>query len=232
MELFYQKEIEQGYLWLHEEESRHAVKVLRHKSGDQIKLTNGQGSIYTASITKANHSKCEFVITGKEVFNPAAYYIHIAIAPTKNTERMEWFIEKVTELGTQKITLLSTQHTEKRKFKTERLEKKAIAAMKQSGQYFLPEIQISTDFKKFIRESIAAEKFIAVVDHENPKHLLHTASKLKNYLVLIGPEGDFSTEELKLALAAGFTKVSLGNTRLRTETAGIAACHILNLINA
>ena len=232
MELYYQKGIDEGIHWLDKDESRHAIKVLRHNAGDEIQLTDGLGNHFIAKITKANALKCEFNVLSKTSINPPPYSIHIAIAPTKNFERLEWFVEKATELGIQQISILLTQHSERHKLKLDRLYKKAISAMKQSKQFFLPVIELHGNFNSFISNTDANEKFIASVDQENPYILHQKAKPGKSYLVLIGPEGDFSQNEIDKALTEGFSKVSLGKNVLRTETAGIAACHMLNLINS
>jgi 16S rRNA (uracil1498-N3)-methyltransferase len=231
LELYYQPDIDKGIQFLHEEESRHAIKVLRHKPGDLLNVTDGRGVLYQATIIKANASKCEFSVASKSIIEPKNYTIHLAIAPTKNVERIEWLVEKIVEIGVNKISILPTKHSERNRIKIDRLYKKAISALKQSGQYYLPEINQQADFTEFIKQQPADEKFIAHVDESNEVHLQNAAGKSKNYIVLIGPEGDFSKDELHMAIEAGYIKVSLGKNRLRTETAGMAACHILNLVN-
>ena len=158
-------------------------------------------------------------------------HIHVAIAPTKNIDRLEWFVEKSVELGVDHISLLQCDHSERNKLNQERLVKKAISAMKQSLKYTLPAIHALQPFSSFVRSAKASLKFIAYVDEDISTHLKDSAPKDCDYLVLIGPEGDFSKKEIDLATAQGFKPVSLGKSRLRTETAGLAALHILNLIN-
>jgi 16S rRNA (uracil1498-N3)-methyltransferase len=228
--LFYQPEVLTGVTWLPEEESRHCVKVLRKREGETITITDGKGFFYTCLLTQADDRKCEFSISAKREVPPKRYHLHIAIAPTKSPDRMEWFVEKVTELGVDEITLITTDHGERTFLKTERLQKMAISAMKQSQQARLPIINNLTPFATAINHT-ATQKFIAYVEYTNPLHLFARAKPHEQYLVLIGPEGDFSKEELALAMAAGFEKVSLGDTRLRTETAGLAAAHALSLKN-
>lgn len=230
MLLFYQPELAAGTTWLAEDESRHCVKVLRKREGETITVTDGLGFFYECTITKAHAHKCEFVVASKTAEEKRDFRIHIAIAPTKNADRMEWFVEKATEFGIDEITLLDCNHSERSFLKTERLQKVAVSAMKQSQKATLPTIHELLPFSEII-EKACAQKFIAYVDHSNPQHLLTLAEKSKHYLILIGPEGDFSANELSLALSKGFTKVSLGRSRLRTETAGIAACCTLNTIN-
>jgi 16S rRNA (uracil1498-N3)-methyltransferase len=231
LNLFYQPGIPDGILHLDADESRHCIKVLRKRSGDTIRITDGTGFFYDALITQADDRKCSFTIQEKITAPKRSHSIHIIISPTKNTDRIEWFVEKSTELGVERISLAECDHTERSFIKSERLQKVAVSAMKQSLKACLPEIGSLTSLTELITSVKAQEKFIAYVDPTNPSHLKDVATAKKSYCVLIGPEGDFSAEELSLAIESGFTKVSLGPSRLRTETAGLAACHILNLIN-
>ena len=232
MNLFYQPAIPEGILYLDADESRHCVKVLRKKAGDMIRLTDGRGFFYNAVITKADASQCTFEVTTKTAAPRKEYFIHIAISPTKNTERIEWFVEKATELGVDRISLMDCKNTERSFIKTDRLNKVAVSAMKQSIKAVLPRIEDHLlQFSEVIEHCQEEEKCIAYVDSANPLHLKDAVKGDTSYCVLIGPEGDFSSEELKTALEYGFKKVSLGPSRLRTETAGVVACHIFNLIN-
>lgn len=231
MNLFYQPLIPEGNLYLDADESKHSAKVLRKKNGDLIEITDGKGFLYHALITKADIHQCHFEVREKIAVPSRNYHIHLAISPTKNTDRLEWFVEKAVEFGVDEITLIECDHTERSHLKLERLEKLAISAMKQSLKFTLPPISGPINLAEFIRNTTAAAKFIAYVDPENPLHLKNAAVPNSSYLVLIGPEGDFSNDELKLAQENNFQKVSLGSSRLRTETAGLAACHILNLVN-
>lgn len=232
MNLFYQPLIPEGVHHLDQEESRHCIKVLRKGTGDSILITDGKGHFYEASITNADGRQCEFSIVNTRIEPSRNYFVHIAISPTKNTERLEWFVEKATELGIDKITPLNCRYTERSFLKKDRLEKVAVSAMKQSLKARLPHLNALIDFKSFINNISETERYIAYVDQSNPNHLKKLANAGKHYVVLIGPEGDFSQEELADAEAKGFQKVSLGQSRLRTETAGLAACHILNLVNS
>ena len=227
--LFYSPEILEGNNSLSVEELRHAVKVLRLKAGDPLKITDGKGKIYHAQVTKIGKSSCEFEIIKTVEIPRRSYSIHISIAPTKNIDRIEWFVEKVTELGVEEISFVRCQNSERKVINLERIQKKSISAMKQSGQAWLPAILPIQPFEKIIANAYA-NKFIAHVDRANPKHLKEAEAN-GQYMVLIGPEGDFTNEEIALATQQGYEKVSLGKTTLRTETAGVAACHILNLIN-
>jgi 16S rRNA (uracil1498-N3)-methyltransferase len=229
--LFYQPNLPDGIHFLEADESRHCVKVLRANAGDRITVTDGKGTFYECIITKADAAKCIFQVESTRVEKPRPHSIHIAIAPTKSPDRIEWFTEKAVELGIDTITLMQCEHSEKGFLKTERLMKVAVSAMKQSLKATLPKIVAPTPFEQVITLANASQKFIAFVDSGNPRHLKDVARRNDSALVLIGPEGDFSPAELQMALSSGYEKVSLGSSRLRTETAGIAACHILNLIN-
>lgn len=229
MPIFYQPLIPEGTHSLDAEEARHATKVLRLQTGDTLQLTDGKGSLYKAVITELSKSACHFSISETISIPRRNYSIHIAIAPTKNIDRIEWFVEKVTEIGIDKISFIQCQNSERRVVNMERIEKKAVSAMKQSGQAWLPELHAISKVETIMSEP-CEQKYIAHVDQANPKHLKE-APPQSNYLVLIGPEGDFTKQEMELAMEKGFQKISLGTTTLRTETAGLAACHILNLIN-
>jgi 16S rRNA (uracil1498-N3)-methyltransferase len=229
--LFYQPGIQYGSHFLDPEESRHAAKVLRKKAGDLIHITDGKGVLYTCKITDAKPDKCAFVIESSEQEKKKNFTIHIAIAPTKNPDRTEWFVEKAIEIGVDEITFLECDNSERTTIKTERLEKLAVSAMKQSLKLTLPKIHPIRQLQEVISELNSSKKFIAYVDQANTDELSRIANPKENYLVLIGPEGDFSPAELDLAITNGFKKVALGPARLRTETAGVVACHTLNLIN-
>ena len=232
MQLFYQANIVDGINLLDEEESRHAQKVLRLTVGDTIHLTDGKGCYYEGLLAPNQGKSSTFKVVNKTFSPPLKHSIHIAIAPTKNADRIEWFVEKAVEIGIQKISFILCDNSERRSINLERVEKKAISAMKQSGQYYLPLINEMVTLKQFVQSVKEKERFIGFVDDENPHHLMNLAKSNDSYVILIGPEGDFSNAELELAIENKFKKISLGSTRLRTETAGIAACHILNLVNS
>ncbi len=231
MRLFYQPLISEGYLFLDVDESRHCIKVLRLKIGDPIKVIDGTGICYECEISDDNPRKCQFIITNSTITKEKPFHIHIAIAPTKNQDRLEWFIEKAVEFGVDKISLIHCRQSERKTVKLDRLKKKAVGAMKQSLHFKQPEIQELMAFNAFIETNDANQKFIAYVDEHHQLQLQNAAQSGKSYLVLIGPEGDFSEQEIKAAKSHQYEAISLGKSRLRTETAGIAACHILNLIN-
>ncbi|GAB5526131.1 MAG: 16S rRNA (uracil(1498)-N(3))-methyltransferase [Roseivirga sp.] len=229
MQLFYQPELPQGIHHLSDEESRHAIRVLRLGAGKEIDLTDGQGRFYKAVITDPNQKRCGFEVLDTKEVAPFPVYRHLAIAPTKNIDRLEWFVEKAVEFGVDRITPVICDHSERRIVKRERLHKKAVSAMKQSLKAWFPQIDEATTYKSFVAQAEADHKFIAYVDHENTDYLSQLKQAKGSHLVLIGPEGDFSENEVALAIASDFLKVSLGPSRLRTETAAIAAIHLLNL---
>ena len=230
--LFYQPAVEGGVLNLTPEESRHCIKVLRKRKGDRIDITDGRGHLYAARIVNSDSDKCTFEIESARFIPTSRYSIHIAVSPTKNADRMEWMTEKCVELGINELTFIHCQRTERKVLNTERIERVALSAMKQSQRVWLPVINGLKPFREFAEvDRPGFSKYIAHVDSSNPELLYQLAKSNGHYLVLIGPEGDFSTDELEAATRAGFKSVSLGSARLRTETAGVAACHILNLIN-
>jgi len=229
--LYYQPLIPDGILYLNAEESKHCIRVLRQREGEAIKITDGKGFFYDAAITKADAHQCAFEIKKKLPENKKGFTIHIAISPVKNPERIEWFVEKSVEIGVDEITFIECKNTERSRIKTERVEKIAISAMKQSLKATLPQINSLQQFSDVIGNCKEVSRYIAYVDKTNPHLLKNLAKEKGDYIVLIGPEGDFTNEELQLAMKNGFQKISLGSSRLRTETAGLAACHTLNLMN-
>ncbi len=230
MHLFYTPDIETEKE-LPEEEARHCLRVLRLTSGDPVMLTDGKGNFFRARIGAATSKKCEVEIT-ERIPQPPLWqgHLHIAMAPTKNMERNEWFAEKATEIGMNELTLLNCRYSERRVVKTERLNKILVSAMKQSLKARLPRLNEMTDFRKFLDQEFQGQKFIAHC-YPGEKPLLQDVLQPGDALVLIGPEGDFSEEEVAQATAAGFRPISLGRSRLRTETAALVACHLLNLGN-
>ncbi|MCI7576532.1 MAG: 16S rRNA (uracil(1498)-N(3))-methyltransferase [Bacteroidales bacterium] len=232
MYLFYTPDILTSHV-LSEEESQHCVRVLRYTRGDEILLTDGKGNTYTARITNPHPKHCEFeVLTQEKQQKAHDFYLHIAIAPTKNIERMEWMVEKCTEIGVDEITPLLCRFSERKQIRTDRLEKIVLSAAKQSLTPYLPKLNELTDYDTFVRQATEETKFIAHCYKEEKRDLKDEIKRGKSVLVLIGPEGDFSEQEVEEALALGFVPVSLGNSRLRTETAGVVACHTAVLMNA
>lgn len=230
MIIFYQPRIREGARFLDPDESRHCAKVLRRKAGDAIRLTDGQGTFYDAVITLSDSRRCEFEITREEREDRASYRVHIAVAPTRNIERTEWFVEKAVEIGIDIISFIECDHSERANIKPERLHKIAVSAMKQSLRATLPEIRALVPFNQVVATAKEDQRFIAVAIHDTTQHLMKTTPG-KSSCVLIGPEGDFSGAEVDQALKAGFMAVTLGSHRLRTETAALAATHILQLVN-
>lgn len=217
---------------LDEEESGHCVRVLRYTRGDEILLTNGQGMTYTAVITNPHPKHCEFEVrTAEKQSKHHSNYIHIAIAPTKNVERIEWFVEKCTEIGVDEITPLLCRFSERKQLRIDRLQKIILSAAKQSLTPYLPKLNEMTDCTEFIRRTEEETRFIAHCYKEDKRDLRNEIKPGKSVVVMIGPEGDFSEQEIAEALQHNFVPVSLGDSRLRTETAGIVACHICNLFN-
>lgn len=231
MHVFYTPDI-QNRAELPEEEAAHAVRVLRLQAGDEVTLTDGKGNFYRAEISVASNKRCLVNILETQPQEPLWQgHLHIAMAPTKNMDRTEWFAEKATEIGFDELTFLNCRFSERKVIKTERIQKILVSAIKQSLKARLPLLNEMTDFDKFVRQPFNGQKFIAHC-YEGEKPLLRDVSKRgQDALVLIGPEGDFSEEEVKLAIEQGFQPISLGRSRLRTETAALVACHILNLQN-
>ena len=212
------------------------MRVLRLETGAEVVVVDGKGGWYQCEITRPDARRCELrVLSEQQNYGRQPYRIHVAIAPTKNADRMEWFVEKSVELGVDEISFLVCDHSERRVFKTERLEKIAIGAMKQSRRAFLPLMHEPESFVSFVGRRRADQAFIAYVDENAPHNqrpLLSSVAEPKGrYCVLIGPEGDFSAPEIKRAVEAGFQPVSLGESRLRTETAGLVACHLLHVVH-
>lgn len=232
MQLFYTPDIKTNIYTLNEIESKHCIKVLRQKVNDHIQLIDGKGNFYEAKIIEPNPKKCivEIVETTRD-FGKRNHYLHIAIAPTKNIDRFEWFLEKATEIGIDEITPILCEHSERKTIKAERLEKIIVSAIKQSIKAYKPKLNDLTNYSDFIRQNFNGVKYIAHCE-ENKKNLLKDAyNKGQNVIILIGPEGDFSPDEIEFAKQNNFQEISLGESRLRTETAGVVACHTINLLN-
>jgi len=215
---------------LPEEEAGHCIRVLRMKEGDSIRLTDGKGCFYDAVISAVSGKRCMVHIERKEqqeqLWNG---YLHIAVAPTKLMDRNEWFVEKAVEIGVDEITFLKTDHSERDVIKMERIEKIAVSAMKQSQKATLPVLNGMIPLRSFIEQGFDGDKYIAHCEPGSKVLLQDALTPGHNSLVLIGPEGDFSPAEIEMALKAGFKPISLGPSRLRTETAALVAVHIMNL---
>lgn len=232
MQLFFDENISGKNFSLGPEESKHLVKVLRKSTGDQVFFTNGKGFLFTCIIDVLGLKKTVLSVINEEYQAPDLYHIHLAIAPTKNQDKMELMVEKITEIGFHEITFIHSENSERSYLKMERIEKKIISACKQSLKTWKPIVNARKDFADILQDPKfdTFQKFIGYVDHENQSHLFSQASKNSTYLVLIGPEGDFSPQEIQAARGYGFKACSLGKYRLRTETAGMVAIHTLNLL--
>lgn len=233
MQLFYNSELDSTLktFTFSKDESRHIVKVLRKSTGDLLQITNGKGWLFEAEIVIPNHNKCVVNILNSDFKAPKSYAINLAVAPTKMNERYEWFLEKATEIGADRIIPIICQNSERKVIKTERFEKIIQSAMKQSLHSYLPELAPAISFSEFIKTPQEGLSFIA---HCEAVEKLKFKDQIKpgtSITILIGPEGDFSPSEIESALKHHYIPVSLGTSRLRTETAGIVACHTIQLCN-
>ncbi|RKR07149.1 16S rRNA (uracil1498-N3)-methyltransferase [Maribacter vaceletii] len=233
MQLFYNPNIDRSTenFTFSEEESKHIIRVLRKKEGNILTITNGKGLLVTSKITIANPKKCTAVILTSIEKEPSTSWIHLAVAPTKNNDRFEWFLEKATEIGINEITPILCENSERKIIKQERMEKVIQSAMKQSLQTFLPKFNPIISYKDFLKKEHKGQLFIAHCEETEKIDLSKKAVPNKNTTVLIGPEGDFSSTEIKTAFENKFSPVSLGENRLRTETAAIVACTTLSILN-
>lgn len=230
MQLFYSQEITDNQVTLTNDEFRHCIKVLRKKQGDIIAVTDGAGNLYTCILNSIAKHYCTATITETKSFSLNSHKLHVAFAPTKNADRTEWAIEKMVEIGVSKLSLLLCEHSERKVQKTERLKKIALSAMKQSLKYYLPHIEELTKFSDFIESIDNKEQnlFIGYCETEETAYLPKQNFTYNNTMVLIGPEGDFSPSEVETAKKVGFIPVSLGESRLRTETAAVVATTLMN----
>lgn len=231
MHLFYQPE--SNFYELDEEEARHSSKVLRLGSGDIIQVTNGRGLLQKC-VLNIQGKKAGYEVLETQEIPPRSFSVHMAIAPTRKAERNEWMVEKMTEIGVERIDFLVTEHTNvetlNRVVNLTRLNRIAAAAMKQSQQYYMPVITVNNKYEVFVTNRTEEVKMIAYVpDHAKEEHAFRKSRKNSTTSLLIGPEGDFSEKEVVLAQEHGYVTVSLGQTRLRTETAAVAGCHAVNL---
>ncbi|OPZ96068.1 MAG: Ribosomal RNA small subunit methyltransferase E [Bacteroidetes bacterium ADurb.Bin408] len=235
MHLFFSEDIAPGSLWIEpgQEEARHLLRTLRLKKGDVVYFTDGKGFLYTCEIFDDNLKSCKLKITAtKESSHKKTYPVHIACALTKNPARIEFFMEKATEIGIDIFTPVIYKHSERIKFNTERLKKVAVSALKQSQNLFLPAIGNITAFNEFVNQDFPASTQKFLCHQEGASHLQQLVQPDKPVVVMIGPEGDFDKKEIALAKKASFQTAHLGSHRLRTETAALLACSIINLCNA
>lgn len=232
MNIFYVAEIEGDVVFMDEVESGHAIRALRMNKGDEVIVTDGKGGWFTGVIENPHPKKCSIrIISAQYNFEKRGYSLTIAVAPTKNSERMEWFLEKATEIGIDQFIPIRCSFGERKNINLSRLEKIALSAMKQSLKAWLPAITVMVSFNDLIAQPYDGKKLIAHCYPGIKPYLKDVVHLGENVLILIGPEGDFSPEEVKLAIEAGFQEVSLGHSRLRTETAALVACHTVALIN-
>jgi 16S rRNA (uracil1498-N3)-methyltransferase len=233
MQLFYNPEINEAttQFSFSKEESKHIIKVLRKKIGDTMHITNGNGWLFSAEIVSDNIKKCVAEIASKQFQEKPKYHLHMAVAPTKMNDRYEWFLEKATEIGIQEITPVFCDHSERKQIKPERFDKILQSAMKQSLSCYLPKLNEAITLKDFVKQEFTGELFIAHCEDTNRKSLKQVLNPKTDITILIGPEGDFSSNEIKIAINNKFIPVTLGETRLRTETAAIVACHSVAFAN-
>nr|WP_315140512.1 16S rRNA (uracil(1498)-N(3))-methyltransferase [uncultured Flavobacterium sp.] len=213
------------------EESKHIIKVLRKKDGDILFVTNGLGDLFKTEISLASDSKCTVSILSFEKKEPTKHPLHLVVAPTKMNDRYEWFLEKATEIGIQEITPIICDRSERKVINKERFEKIILTAMKQCNQFYLPKLNDAITFKNFIKQQQQGQLLIAHCEERDKKSLKSVLNTNTKTTILIGPEGDFSEKEIELALDHNFIPVTLGNTRLRTETAAVVACHSVVFFN-
>ena len=233
MQLFYNPNINgtDSTFVFDKEESKHIIKVLRKKESDILHVTNGLGFLFTTEITIASDTKCTVKINSFEKQKTPKFNLHLAVAPTKMNERYEWFLEKATEIGIQEITPIICEHSERKVIKTDRFQKILESAMKQSLHYYLPKLNEPISFKDFVKQKHSGQLFIAHCEETDKKSLKNELKSNEDITILIGPEGDFSVKEIQLAIDNKFIPVSLGATRLRTETAALVACHSVVFYN-
>ena len=233
MQLFYNPAINETteHFSFDKEESKHIVKVMRKKCGDILYVTNGLSQLFTTEITLGSDIKCTVKIISFEQAEKPKYHLHLAVAPTKMNDRYEWFLEKATEMGISEITPIICDHSERKFVKNDRFDKIIQSAMKQSAQVFLPKLNEPIAFKDFIKNQTNGQLFIGHCEETEKKSLKNELKPNTDVTILIGPEGDFSNKEIALAIENNYIPVSLGATRLRTETAAIVACHSVVLLN-
>jgi 16S rRNA (uracil1498-N3)-methyltransferase len=233
MQLFYNPNIDETTesFSFDKEESKHIIKVLRKKDTDILFVTNGHGFLFKTEITLASDNKCTVQILSVEKTEPSKFQLHLAVAPTKMNDRYEWFLEKATEIGIHEITPIICDRSERKVVNRERFEKILLTAMKQSNVLFLPKLNQAITFKEFVKQKSEGLQLIAHCEETDKKSLKSVLKPNENVTLLIGPEGDFSEKEIELALENNYVPVSLGNTRLRTETAAIVACHSVVFVN-
>jgi len=233
MQLFFNSDITEANqeFSFSKEESKHIVRVLRKKEGDLLKITNGRGWLFDAEIVSAHQTNCSVRITNQELIPSREFKIHMVVAPTKMNDRYEWFLEKAVEIGVDFITPIICDNSERKVFKFARFNRIIQSAMKQSLQCYLPKLNKPILLKEFLLQDLEGQRFIAHCEDIERKSLKNTIEKGEDVTILIGPEGDFSVKEIEMALSKSYIPVTLGSTRLRTETAAIVACNTVVIIN-
>ena len=236
MQVFFSQQIEAPYLYLTEEEAKHCVQVLRKKQGDIIHIIDGLGGFYKGEILKLHKKEVQIAILEQNLEPKLDFDIHIALAPPKQAEKFEWFLQKATEIGVSEITPIQSDRTERKKLRLDRMEKILISAIKQSKRARLPKLNEFTPFSKFLDMQLQGAKLIGHCECPPSEHLIHVCKKNdifseRKITVLIGPEGDFTLQEVEKAKEKGFLEITFGEMRLKTETAGILACHSLHLLS-
>ena len=235
MQLFYNPDItaDAAEATFPKDESKHIIKVLRKRTGDLLDITNGNGNFFKAEISAASPSKCTVKILEVTTEKPLPYHLHLAVAPTKLNDRFEWFLEKATEIGISEISPIICDHSERKVIKEERYERILQSAMKQSLKAFIPKLNPAVTFSEFIAKQTEfnVDRFIAHCEETNRFSLKQKLQPKQDILILIGPEGDFSTSEIEKAIQAGFAPVMLGESRLRPETAAVVATHSVAFVN-
>jgi 16S rRNA (uracil1498-N3)-methyltransferase len=232
MHLFYTPNISGNTYQLSEDESKHCIKVLRLKINDEVNLVDGQGGLYLAKIADSHPKRTILhIINHQKQYGKRNHYLHIALAPTKNIERLEWFLEKATEIGIDEISPIICEHSERKEIKTERAIKIITSAVKQSLKAYHPKLNEASTFHNFLNNASADAKYIAHCHDFEKQAIQSNFITHQKYLILIGPEGDFSPTEISAAQQSGYKSITLGNARLRTETAALAACFEVNYLN-
>jgi 16S rRNA (uracil1498-N3)-methyltransferase len=233
MQLFYNEDLNetsQRFVFS-KEESRHIVRVLRKGTGDTLNITNGKGGLFEAEILGAGLKSVEAQIIHYQQEPDPVYRLHLAVAPTKSMDRFEWFLEKATEIGIAEITPILCTNSERKTLKKERLERIVLSALKQSLKTHRPVINDLLSFDEFLKTTTSSSKYIAHCGDGHQQSLQSVAKGAQNPVIMIGPEGDFSVKEIETSLTEGFIPVTLGTSRLRTETAALVACHTIALVN-
>lgn len=231
MDLYYGK-AEGNNIVLDEDESHHLIKVKRNRTGDSVFVTDGLGNLFTTNFISVDKRNCILGIRETKFTNKRSPHLHIAIAPTKNIDRIEWFLEKATEAGIDEVSFLQCRHSERKDIKTDRLNRVLISAMKQSLKTILPKLNPIMDFNNFVSGNYQGNKIICTMSAGKNENLKNNYQGGKNLIALIGPEGDFHVDELSVAIQKDFIPISLSSSRLRTETAAMTICTLFNFVNS